>query len=436
MTTLRSKRVVLPGGERPATLRLEDGVIVEVGSGTADLDFGDHAILPGLVDSHVHVNEPGRTEWEGYASATAAAVAGGTTTIVDMPLNSIPPTVDVAALQAKRAATEGKLAADVAFWGGVVPGSLHHAADLVEEGVCGFKVFMAESGVLEFPPIPAGELGTVTAELARLEVPLLVHAEDPSELREPEGDHRRYATYLASRPGAAEAAAIREVARSVSAAGGRAHVLHVSGADAVEALGDGPVDGSVTSETCPHYLTFIAEEIPDGATAFKCAPPIRNRDDREALWESLREGTVGMVVSDHSPAPPALKDVAGGDFVAAWGGIASLELRLQATWTGAHRRGFGLPDVVSWLSSAPAELAGLSQTKGTIRVGADADLIVFDPDGATQVEGSRLRQRHPYTPYDGMRLRGRLTATFLGGAQVEGRGAVAGRHGKLLRRGV
>lgn len=427
---------MLPGEERPATLRLEDGLIVEVGSGTADLDFGDHAILPGLVDSHVHVNEPGRTDWEGYASATAAAVAGGTTTIVDMPLNSIPPTVDVAALRAKRAATDGKLSADVAFWGGVVPGSLHHAAELVEEGVCGFKVFMAESGVPEFPPIPAGGLDTVVAELSRLEVPLLVHAEDPSEFRDPEGDRRRYATYLSSRPGLAEAAAIRQVARSVATSGGSAHVLHVAGAEAVDALRAGPADGSVTSETCPHYLTFVAEQIPDGATTFKCAPPIRSREDREALWESLREGTVGMVVSDHSPSPPALKDVVGGDFIGAWGGIASVELRLQATWTGAQLRGFDLPDIVSWLASAPAELAGLGRTKGGIRVGADADLVVFDPDGATHVAGSRLRQRHPHTPYDGMRLRGRLAATFLGGTQVEGRGAVAGRHGKLLRRGV
>lgn len=436
MVSIRGRRVVLPDGERPATIRFEEGVIVEIGDGVADMDVGDMAILPGLVDSHVHVNEPGRTDWEGFATATDASVAGGTTTIVDMPLNSIPPTVDTAALEEKRLSAGGKLAADVAFWGGIVPGSLDGVADLTDAGVCGFKVFTVDSGVPEFPPLSPAELGEAAVETARLGVPLLVHAEDPARLREPAGDPRRYATYLASRPGSAEAAAIRQVAALAREAGTDVHVLHVSGVEAIEALREDRVDGHLTAETCPHYLTFDADAIPDGATAFKCAPPIRSRDDREALWEALTDGTIEMIVSDHSPSPPASKDVEGGDFLAAWGGIASLELRLAATWTQASGRGCRLSDLARWLASAPARMCGLAPAKGEIAPGGDADLVVFDPDGVTEVSATSLRQRHPLTPYDGLRLRGGVAATFLRGVQVQGVGGATGRHGRLLRRGA
>lgn len=424
MPTLRSRRVVLPDGERPATIHYADGRIQRIGDGPADLDFGDLVVLPGLVDSHVHVNEPGRTEWEGFVTATRAAVAGGTTTIVDMPLNSIPPTVEVQALEAKTSAAAGKVACDVAFWGGVIPGSLEAVDDLAAAGARGFKVFTADSGVAEFPPLDWAGIGAAANKLGSLGLPLLVHAEDRDELRPPEGDPAAYSTYLRSRPGSAEAKAIerlRDIAGDASV-----HVLHVAGAEAVEAL-----EGSrLTAETCPHYLTFDAASIPDAATEFKCAPPIRDRAHRERLWEALDTGTLRMVVSDHSPAPAYLK--ATGDFVTAWGGIASVELRLVATWHGARKRGHSPTRLADWLAAAPAALAGL-ESKGRIEEGFDADFVVFDPDDATEVDARRLHQRHPVTPYDGMRLPGRVVATFLGGTQVHGDGSAPGTLGRLLK---
>jgi allantoinase len=434
MPTLRSSRVVLPEGERPATIRFEDGRIVEVRDGPADYDFGDLVVLSGLVDAHVHVNEPGRTEWEGFATATAAALAGGTTTLVDMPLNSIPPTVDVSALRAKQDAARNRVTADVAFWGGVIPGSEAEVPRLVDEGVCGFKVFMVDSGVDEFPPLSPDAMADVARRVAFTGVPLLVHAEDPDHLVPPDGDPRDYSTYLATRPGSAEAAAIEAVTRLAGSSGVHAHILHVSGAEAVGALSR--ATAPVTAETCPHYLTFDADAIPEGATAFKCAPPIRRREDREALWEALGDGILAMVVSDHSPAPPGMKGLQAGDFLMAWGGIASLELRLAATWDGARRRGYGLADLAWWLTTAPADLAGLGHRKGRIAEGMDADLVVFDPEGITEVDTARLRQRHPISPYDGMRLVGAVVATFLRGRQVHGHGATPGQRGELLRRGV
>lgn len=430
MSTLRSQRVVVGGEVRPATIRHEDGVVVAVGEGAADQDFGGLAILPGLVDSHVHVNEPGRTDWEGFATATAAAATGGCTTIVDMPLNCVPSTVTVQALELKRAAAAPQAAVDVAFWGGIVPGSQDSISDLIARGVCGFKAFLVDSGVAEFPPMSIDELEGLASHLG--DRPLLVHAEDPDSLERPVGDPRKYSTYLATRPGAAERRAIQ--ALMPLAATAHVHVLHLAGAEAVSAVAGARRAGTMTAETCPHYLTFDASLIPDGATEFKCAPPIRTRQDREALWEALATGVIEMVVSDHSPAPPALKDPAGGDFIEAWGGIASLELRLAATWDGARRRGHGLERLAQWLAAAPARLAGLAGTKGSIEVGADADFVVFDPDGITEVDGRRLRQRHPLTPYDGLRLAGSVVATFLGGGPVRLDGAVPHR-GRLLEAG-
>ncbi|HSJ33856.1 MAG TPA: allantoinase AllB [Acidimicrobiia bacterium] len=428
---IRSRRVVLPDGVRPATIRIEDGTFVEIGEGTADEDFGDLVVMPGLVDSHVHVNEPGRTEWEGFSTATRAALAGGTTTVVDMPLNSIPPTVDPAGLEEKRRAAAPQVTVDVAFWGGVVPGSVGHVAELAAAGVCGFKVFTVDSGVAEFPPLDPDGMAAAATAVAATGLPLLVHAEDPGLLRPPSGDPRSYANYLDSRPPQAEARAIEKCVAATDPASTRLHILHVAGAEAVEAL-VGTSD-RVTAETCPHYLTFAAEDIPDGATAFKCAPPIRSREHRERLWEGLLEGTMQMVVSDHSPAPPALKRVAEGDLMAAWGGIASLELRLPAVWNGARRRGIDLERVVEWLAEAPARLAGLGHRKGRIAVGYDADLTVFDPDDETIVSGTSLHQRHSLTPYDGMRLAGRVREVVLAG-EVTG-GAGDPERGKLLRSG-
>lgn len=432
MPAFRSRRVVLPDGVRPATIRVEEGVVVGIGEGPADLDFGDLAILPGLVDAHVHVNEPGRTHWEGFATATRAAAAGGTTTIVDMPLNSIPPTVDAAALAVKREAAEGQATVDVAFWGGIIPGSEGSIGDLVAEGVCGFKAFLVDSGVPEFPPVTVAALRRILAELAG--APLLVHAEDPVRLAPPSGDPRSYQVYLATRPPEAEADAIDAVAELATT--NPVHILHVSGAEAVEAVRRNRRFGLLTAETCPHYLTFDAAHIPDGSTAYKCAPPIRGAEHREALWEALADGSLDMVVSDHSPAPPDVKDPGEGDLIRAWGGIASIEQRLSVTWHGARPRGHGLDRLAEWLAAAPARLAGVDHRKGAIAPGLDADFVVFDPDGVTEVDAARLRQRHPVTPYDGMRLAGAVVATYLAGVQIHGSGGVLGRRGRLLRRGA
>jgi allantoinase len=394
MPSLRSTRVVLDGETRPATVHFDRGVIVAVDDATADRDYGDDVVLPGLVDSHVHVNEPGRTEWEGFTTATRAALAGGTTTIVDMPLNSIPPTTTVDGLEEKRRTTDGKLSCDVAFWGGIVPGSLQEVPGLIAAGVCGFKIFLTDSGVPEFPPMEVADL--IGADF---KVPLLFHAEADEHLSAPGAS---YAEYLASRPPGAEVAAIDRLRRLDSPV----HVLHVSSADAVAAIAAQP---GMSAETCPHYLTFSDEDVT--GTSFKCAPPIRDREHRESLWEGLRSGAVSMVVSDHSPSPPNLKE---GDFATAWGGISSLQVRLPATWTGASTRGFGLTDLAAWLALEPARLAGLVDRKGSIEIGKDADFVVFDPDGETVVRGAELLHRHPITAYEGMSLRGRVVDTLMG----------------------
>ncbi len=428
MTTVRSTRVLLDGELRPATLWIEEGRFVEIGDGVADHDFGDLVVMPGLVDSHVHVNDPGRADWEGFETATRAAVAGGTTTIVDMPLNSIPPTVDVAALEVKRQTANGNLSCDVAFWGGFT-GDPSALVDLAAAGVSGFKAFLCESGVDEYPMVDLGLLGKAMAVTGPLGLPLLVHAEDPDHLLPIQGDPAEYRNYLASRPVEAEVEAVAAVAGIAAAAGAPAHILHVSSGEAAQVIGDGPE--GLTGETCPHYLTFAAEEIPDGATSLKCAPPIRERAQREALWESLRRGDLGMVVSDHSPSPAALKT---GDFATSWGGISSLQLRLSATWAGAADRGLGLERLGEWLAAAPARLAGIDDRKGSIRIGAEADLVVWDPDAAYEVDAAGLSHRHPVCAYDGLILRGVVEATFLRGEQVYSRGRVTTGRGRMLTR--
>ena len=402
-------------------------------SGAADFDFGDAVVMAGLVDSHVHINEPGRTEWEGFESATRAAAAGGTTTLVDMPLNSVPPTTTSSALSEKRMAAKGKLAVDVAFWGGLVPGSHDQLPALVEEGVCGFKAFMVDSGVPEYPPLSASDLEQGFVQMSHLGVPALIHAEQPDLLESPVGEPQVYRTYLATRPADSEARACERVVQLAASTGASAHVLHVSSADAVGVLGGSSGD-LVTGETCPHYLTFVAEEIPDGATVFKCAPPIREIEHREALWEALGDGTLQMIVSDHSPAPADLKEAKSGNFLKAWGGISSLQVRLAATWDAASQRGFGFVDISRWLSEAPAHLSGLDDRKGGIRIGADADFVVWDPDGLTEVVGSELEHRHHLTPYEGMALRGRVLATLLRGAVVFDDDTKPAGHGRMLRR--
>ena len=391
----------------------------------------DVVLLPGLVDSHVHVNEPGRTEWEGFATATRAAAAGGITTIIDMPLNSVPPTVDVEALSAKRAAAQGQCYVDVGFWGGAVPGNLGRLRPLHEAGVFGFKCFLLHSGVDEFPALDNAGMRAALAELAAFDGLLIVHAEDAHSIETaPDPYGPRYADFLASRPRAAEQTAIAAVIAGARETRGRAHVLHLADADAIAMLRQARTDGTrVTVETCPHYLTFSAEEVPDGATEFKCCPPIREGENRDRLWEGLRSGDIDCVVSDHSPSTPALKRQDTGDFGAAWGGISSLQLALPAVWTGARQRGASLVDVVGWMAERPAALAGLTR-KGRIAVGYDADFAVLAPDETFVVDPARLEHRHALTPYAGRKLSGIVRQSW-----VRGRETGSQPFGQLLTRG-
>jgi allantoinase len=445
---LRSRRVVTPDGIRDAAVVVRDGRIdavlapSEIGGRRDVTDLGDRVLMPGLVDTHVHVNEPGRTEWEGFATATRAAAAGGVTTIVDMPLNSIPATTTVAALHAKREASRGQCAIDVGFWGGVVPGNAHELEPLAEAGALGFKCFMVPSGVDEFEHVGERDLAAAMPILARLDLPLLVHAEWPETIeaasRLATCVPRRHATWLASRPPEAEIAAIRLVLRLSEATGCRVHVVHLSAAGALEDLVAARKRGvPITVETCPHYLCFTAEEIPDGATHFKCAPPIREDGNRERLWHALGEGQIDLIASDHSPCPPAMKRLDTGDFMAAWGGIASLEIGLAAVWTEARRRGFGPLDVTRWMSERPARLAGIGRTKGRIAPGYDADLVAWDPDAEWTVDPERLFQRHPVTPYARRTLAGVVERTWLRGVVVHERAATAApsaREGRAVDR--
>jgi allantoinase len=371
-------------------------------------------------------------------SATCAAAAGGVTTLVDMPLNAIPPTTGTAALGEKRRAAEGRCRVDVGFWGGLVPGNLGQLEPLHAAGVLGFKAFLVPSGVEEFGHVGAAELEPGARELARLGAPLLVHAESPAELvPAPAGsDPRSYAAWLATRPPAAEAAAIALLARTAAATGARVHVVHLSSRAGLEQVRAARRSGlALSAESCPHYLGFAAEEIPDGGVEWKCAPPIRGRAEREALWEGLADGSIALVASDHSPAPPALKRAASGDLLGAWGGIASLQLLVPALWTSAARRGFGLEALARWLGSAPAALAGLGARKGALAPGLDADLLVLDPEAGFTVEPERLYHRHPMTPWAGLELRGVVRASYLRGAAVCRDGELLGEPaGRLLRR--
>jgi allantoinase len=395
------------------------------------IDAGTAVVLPGLVDTHVHINDPGRADWEGFETATLAAAAGGITTLVDMPLNSIPATTTVAGLEAKRRAAAGHCHVDVGFWGGVVPGNARDIEPLARAGVLGFKCFLSPSGVDEFGHVSESDLREAMPIVAATGLPLLVHAEWPALLRAPDAraDPRRYATWLDSRPAAAEQAAIDRLIELSGMHATRIHIVHLASADALASIGQARASGiPLTVETCPHYLTFSAEDVADGDTALKCAPPIREAAHREQLWRALAGGRIDLVATDHSPAPAALKHIDDGNFIKAWGGIASLQISLPVVWTGAAARGIPIERLAQWMSAAPARLAGLDGRKGAIAAGYDADLVIVDPERELIVDASRLYHRHALTPYDGARLRGVVMATMLGGEIVFEHGESIGPH--------
>ncbi|TGD13860.1 allantoinase AllB [Brevibacterium sp. S111] len=429
---IHAERALLPDGTDSVKIGVADGTIAAIARGGQDLDTAasagatiievgaDQVLLPGLVDSHVHVNDPGRAEWEGFASATRAAAAGGVTTIVDMPLNSLPPTVSVAALDAKREVAGPKAFVDVGFWGGAIPGNTADLRPLHEAGVYGFKCFLEDSGVEEFPPLEPDEMAADMAEIAAFDGMLIVHAEDHAVMAEvPKNSGPKFADFLATRPREAENVAIARVIDAARATGARAHILHLSSADSLDQIAAAKAEGiKLTVETCPHYLVFTAEEIPDGATTHKCCPPIREESNREALWRGLIDGTIDCIVSDHSPSTAELKLLDTGDFGAAWGGISSLQLGLSLVWTEAAKRGIDLAEVVRWMSAAPAAVARVAN-KGAIAEGNDADFAVFAPDEEWTVHATDLYHRNQISAYDSRAVRGRVVQTLLRGTPVD-----------------
>ncbi|MFD8477491.1 allantoinase AllB [Streptomyces globisporus] len=436
---LRSTRVVTPDGTRPATIVVAGGTIdavlpydAHVPSSARLEDVGDHVVLPGLVDTHVHVNDPGRTEWEGFWTATRAAAAGGITTIVDMPLNSLPPTTTVENLRVKQEVARTKAHVDVGFWGGALPDNVKDLRPLHDAGVFGFKCFLSPSGVDEFPALDQQQLANSLGEITDFGGLLIVHAEDPHHLTAaPQRDGRKYADFLASRPRDAENTAIENLIAQARRLGARVHVLHLSSSDALPLIAAAKREGvRITVESCPHFLTLTAEEVPDGATEFKCCPPIREAANQDILWAGLADGTIDCIVSDHSPSTADLKTP---DFTTAWGGISSLQLGLPAIWTEARRRGHSLDDVARWMSTAPAELAGLTR-KGAIEAGRDADLAILAPEATFTVDPARLEHRNRVTAYAGKTLHGVVTSTWLRGQRIADQGVIGEPTCRLLQR--
>ncbi|MPZ00768.1 MAG: allantoinase AllB [Actinophytocola sp.] len=436
----KARRTVTAAGEVARSIGVTDGTIVAIEPYDADLDADrvidladDVVLLPGLVDTHVHVNDPGRSEWEGFETATRAAAAGGITTLVDMPLNSIPPTVDVESLEVKCKTAEGKVHIDVGFWGGAVPGNLGDLRGLHDAGVFGFKCFLLHSGVDEFPPLGAQELEDALRAVRGFGAQMIVHAENSEAIEHAPAAHgAQYEKFLRSRPRGAENVAIAQVIELARWTGARVHILHLSSSDALPMIATARRDGvALTVETCPHYLCFTAEEIPEGATEFKCCPPIREAENRELLWQGLADGLIDCVVSDHSPCTPELKRLDIGDFGVAWGGIASLQLGLPAIWTEARKRGFALTDVVRWMAERPAAQVGMRR-KGHIALGYDADFCVFAPDEGFVVDVGKLAHRNPVSAYHGRTLSGVVRNTWLRGAEISGEEPT----GTLLRRGM
>jgi allantoinase len=438
---ISSQNVVTSTGIRPAALGIRSGVISgvmnpdQIPSDVPIENFGNAVIMPGVVDTHVHINEPGRSEWEGFETATKAAAAGGITTLVDMPLNSTPVTTTLDAFRKKTSATEGKLWVDCGFYGGVIPGNNSSIQPLLDAGVLGMKAFLAHSGIDDFPNVTATDLRTAMPFIGRSGLPLLVHCElannnSQSAIR----NSKSYREYLSSRPRDWEHRAIELMISLCKEFNCRTHIVHVSSSDAIPMLRRARKEElPLTTETCPHYLFFCAEEISDGDTRFKCAPPIRERENKEKLWVALHDGVIDFIVSDHSPSHPVLKCLETGDFTNAWGGIASLQFGLSIIWTEARRRGYSVVDIARWMCTRPAEFIGMNTRKGVITPGADADVVVWNPERSFTVEPSLIQYRHKITPYEGKTLYGKIEATFLGGKKIFENGTINNQpYGKIL----
>ncbi len=441
---LRSRRVVTPEGTCAATIWLQNGQIERVAGidETPDAspdgpleDWGDAVISPGVIDAHVHINAPGRDDWEGFETATRAAAAGGVTTLIEMPLNASSVVTTLDAWHQKIAATTAKLSVDCGFYGGLIPGNLSQIELLLDAGALGIKAFLCDSGLAEFPAAGEAELRAAMPILARRGATLLVHCEIPDAQTPPAFSSRRYADYLASRPPEWELRAISLMIGLCREFGCRVHIVHLASAAALPMLRAAKAAGlPLTVETAPHYLFFDAETIPDGATQFKCAPPIRDRANREGLWQGLADGTIDFVASDHSPCPPALKNLESGDFSGAWGGIASLQWTLPIVWSGAKSRGFSLEDVARWTSSAPAKMLGLEARKGSIAAGRDADFVIWEPETSFRIGENFNFHRHKVTPYGGIELFGATRATYLRGEKVFDDGNSVEKMGQVIRR--
>jgi allantoinase len=440
---IEADRVYTPRGPRPGAVAVDAGIISEILEPGADVEAREvvrlaagEVLIPGVVDSHVHVNEPGRTDWEGFSSATAAAAAGGVTTIIDMPLNSIPPTTTPEALQVKRKSADGACSVDVGFWGGAVPQNLGRLAELHAAGVFGFKAFLAPSGVPEFEHLTAAQLKSAAAQIAAFDGLLIVHAEDPEVLAHAEAHAVRgdYAGFLASRPDTAEISAIENVVAAMRATGVRAHILHLSSARALPVIAAAKAEGlPLTVETCPHYLSFEQAGIPAGATQFKCCPPIRSAANRESLWRGLLDGVIDVIASDHSPSTAELKFAGDGHFAQAWGGIAGLQVSLPAVWTAASARGLPLEAVLRWMCQGTADLVGLAD-RGRIEPGRRADLVAFAPAAPVRVSAAELLHRNPVSAFDGAELIGAVRRTWLAGEVAGPAEPGTPARGRLLSR--
>jgi len=434
MFAIKSSRVLLDGVLKPATVLVNNGVICDVSSFDSAPsncrieDAGDLVVMPGIVDSHVHINEPGRTEWEGFSTATRAAAAGGITTICDMPLNCIPVTTSADAFREKLKHIEGRLNVDLCFWGGVVPGNSGELSKMIDLGVMGFKCFLIHSGIDDFPNVERADLEAAMPILARYDLPLLVHAElDCSHLDEKSAEQmnvfknepQKYSHFLQSRPRSWENEAIKLMIDLCRQFDCRVHIVHLSSSDALPLIAKAKLEGlKITAETCPHYLTLNAEDIADGDTRFKCTPPIREKENCEKLWQGLADGTLDFIVSDHSPCAPELKLLKEGNFDKAWGGISSLQFGLAAVWSEAARRGHSLAQVSAWMSSRPAAFLGLLSRKGSLSPGHDADIVVFDPEQDVKIEQSMIEHKHKITPHDGRIFQGQVKQTYVRGVKV------------------